>query len=114
MKPALRLRRSFPLKRIKAIREAEHVSQPVLARYLNVSKNLVSDRERGAKKPGGPALRLLSIIQRSGWMRWRKPEHCHATSLASRLVLSGQGHGVIVAMVLQRTLFPPGGVMGCT
>ncbi len=51
---------------IKAIREGEHVSQPVFARYLNVSKNLVSDWERGAKKPGGPALRLLSIIQRNG------------------------------------------------
>ena len=51
---------------IKAIREAEHVSQPVFARYLNVSKNLVSDWERGAKKPGGPALRLLSIIKRNG------------------------------------------------
>lgn len=51
---------------IKAIREAEQVSQPVFARYLNVSKNLVSDWERGTKKPGGPALRLLSIIQRSG------------------------------------------------
>jgi putative transcriptional regulator len=51
---------------IKSIREAEHVSQPVFARYLNVSKNLVSDWERGAKKPGGPALRLLSIIQRNG------------------------------------------------
>ncbi|EAQ29732.1 hypothetical protein NAP1_03130 [Erythrobacter sp. NAP1] len=51
---------------IRAIREAEHVSQPVFARYLNVSKNLVSDWERGAKKPGGPALRLLSIIQRNG------------------------------------------------
>jgi putative transcriptional regulator len=51
---------------IKAIREAEHVSQPVFARYLNVSKNLVSDWERGAKRPGGPALRLLSIIRRNG------------------------------------------------
>jgi putative transcriptional regulator len=51
---------------IKAIREAEHVSQPVFARYLNVSKNLVSDWERGAKKPRGPALRLLSIIRRNG------------------------------------------------
>ena len=37
---------------IKAIREAEHISQPVFARYLNVSKNLVSDRERGNKRPG--------------------------------------------------------------
>ena len=51
---------------IKAIREAENVSQPVFARYLNVSKNLASNWERGAKKPGGPALRPLSIIQRSG------------------------------------------------
>ena len=51
---------------IKAIREAQQVSQPVFARYLNVSKNLVSDWERGAKKPGGPALRLLSIIERGG------------------------------------------------
>lgn len=50
----------------KAIHEAEHVSQPVIARYLNVSKNLVSDWEPGAKRSGGPALRLLSIIQRSG------------------------------------------------
>jgi putative transcriptional regulator len=51
---------------IKAIREAEHVSQPVFAWYLNVSKNLVSDWERGKKRPGGPALRLLWIIQRKG------------------------------------------------
>lgn len=52
--------------RIKAIREGERVSQPVFARYLNVSRNLISDWERGAKKPGGPALRLLSIIERGG------------------------------------------------
>lgn len=57
-----------PLKpeEIRAIREGENVSQPVFARYLNVSRNLVSDWERGAKRPGGPALRLLSIIQRKG------------------------------------------------
>jgi len=51
---------------IRALRVREHVSQPVLARYLNVSKNLVSDWERGAKRPGGPALRLLAIIRKSG------------------------------------------------
>jgi putative transcriptional regulator len=51
---------------IRAIREKERVSQPVFARYLNVSKNLVSDWERGAKRPGGPALRLLSLVRRSG------------------------------------------------
>lgn len=51
---------------IKAIRSREHISQPVFARYLNVSKNLVSDWERGVKKPGGPALRLLTVIQKKG------------------------------------------------
>ena len=49
---------------IKAIRIRERVSQPVFARYLNVSKNLVSDWERGVKKPGGPALRLLAVVQK--------------------------------------------------
>ncbi len=51
---------------IKAIRERERLSQPVFALYLNVSKNLVSDWERGVKKPGGPALRLLSIVKHKG------------------------------------------------
>lgn len=51
---------------IRALREREHVSQPVFARHLNVSKNLVSDWERGVKRPGGPALRLLTIIQKKG------------------------------------------------
>ena len=51
---------------IRALREREHVSQPVFARYLNVSKNLVSDWERGKRKPGGPALRLLSVIRKHG------------------------------------------------
>ncbi len=48
------------------LRQREHISQPVFARYLNVSKNLVSDWERGVKKPGGPALRLLTVIQKKG------------------------------------------------
>ena len=51
---------------IKAIREKEAVSQPIFARYLNVSKNLVSEWERGMKRPGGPALRLLAIVRKKG------------------------------------------------
>lgn len=51
---------------IKALRMRERISQPVFARYLNVSKNLVSDWERGVKKPGGPALRLLTVVQKNG------------------------------------------------
>lgn len=51
---------------IKQIRQRERISQPVFARYLNVSKNLISDWERGVKKPGGPALRLLTVVQKRG------------------------------------------------
>lgn len=51
---------------IRALREREHLSQPVFARYLNVSKNLVSDWERGVKKPGGPALLLLTVVKKKG------------------------------------------------
>jgi len=51
---------------IRAIRERERVSQPALTAFRNVSRNLVSDWERGLKRPGGPALRLLSIVQRKG------------------------------------------------
>ncbi len=53
---------------IKSLRLREHISQPVFARYLNVSKNLISDWERGVKKPGGSALRLLTVIQKKGLM----------------------------------------------
>ncbi|PSC03232.1 transcriptional regulator [Alsobacter soli] len=56
----------LPPEEIRALREREQVSQPVFARYLNVSKNLVSDWERGVKKPGGPALRLLSVVKKNG------------------------------------------------
>lgn len=51
---------------IRALREREHLSQPVFARYLNVSKNLISDWERGTRRPGGPALRLLTLIKKKG------------------------------------------------
>jgi putative transcriptional regulator len=56
----------MPPERIRALREREHLSQPVFARYLNVSKNFVSDWERGVKKPGGPALRLLTVVEKNG------------------------------------------------
>ena len=56
----------LPPDEIKALREREQVSQPVFARYLNVSKNLVSDWERGIKRPGGPALRLLTVVRKNG------------------------------------------------
>lgn len=56
----------MPPEHIRAVRERENLSQPVFARYMNVSKNLVSDWERGVKKPGGPALRLLTVVDKKG------------------------------------------------
>jgi putative transcriptional regulator len=51
---------------IKALRESNHVSQPVFARYLNTSESTVEKWETGAKRPSGMALKLLSLIQKHG------------------------------------------------
>ena len=51
---------------IKALRERESVSQPVFAYCLNVSKDLISQWERGVKKPAGTSLKLLSLVERRG------------------------------------------------
>jgi|SRR5579884_1289625 putative transcriptional regulator len=53
-------------KQIKALRQREHVSQTVFAHYLNVTPHLVSKWERGEKRPSGPALKLLSLIEKRG------------------------------------------------
>jgi putative transcriptional regulator len=57
---------SLSPKQIKAIRERQHVSQTVFANYLNVTPNLVSKWERGEKRPSGPALKLLSLVEKHG------------------------------------------------
>ena len=51
---------------IKRLREANKVSQPVFARYLNTSESTVEKWETGAKKPSGAALKLLSLVQKHG------------------------------------------------
>lgn len=51
---------------IKALRERNHVSQPVFARYLNISPSTVQKWENGSKRPGGPALKLLAIVEKHG------------------------------------------------
>ena len=51
---------------IRALREREGASQAVFARYLNVTTGLVSQWERGEKRPQGPSLKLLSLVAKSG------------------------------------------------
>ncbi|MAM77209.1 DNA-binding transcriptional regulator [uncultured Tistrella sp.] len=51
---------------IKALRQREKVSQAVFARYLNVTTGLISQWERGEKRPAGASLKLLSLVERHG------------------------------------------------
>ena len=51
---------------IKKIRELNHVSQPIFARYLNTTESTVQKWEAGAKRPSGTALKLLSVVQKHG------------------------------------------------
>ncbi len=51
---------------IKLIRESQHVSQPVFARYLNTSESTVEKWEAGVKKPSGMAIKLLTIVKKHG------------------------------------------------
>jgi len=51
---------------IKQIRERNHVSQPVFARYLNTSESTVQKWEAGTKRPSGMALKLLSVVEKYG------------------------------------------------
>ena len=53
-------------KQIAAIRKRAGVSQGVFAHYLNVKPKLVSEWERGEKRPSGPSLKLLSIVKTKG------------------------------------------------
>jgi putative transcriptional regulator len=51
---------------IKRLREANNVSQPVFARYLNTSESTVEKWETGVKRPSGLALKLLAVVQKHG------------------------------------------------
>ena len=51
---------------IKQIRESAHMSQAIFALVLNVTKSLVSQWERGEKKPSGPSLKLLTLATTKG------------------------------------------------
>lgn len=53
-------------RKIKALRESAHVSQAVFAAVLNTSLSTVQKWEAGDKKPSGPSLKLLNLIERKG------------------------------------------------
>ena len=51
---------------IVKVREKAGVSQAVMAGFLNVAVSTVSQWERGERRPGGAALKLLHVVSRSG------------------------------------------------
>lgn len=51
---------------IRALRLRERVSQAVFARHLNVTTGLISQWERGEKKPAGASLKLLTLVREKG------------------------------------------------
>ena len=51
---------------IREIRMRENASQAVFARYLNVTTSLVSQWERGEKRPRGASLKLLTLVAKNG------------------------------------------------
>ncbi len=53
-------------KDIRELRLREHASQAVFARYLNVTTGLVSQWERGEKRPRGASLKLLTLVAKNG------------------------------------------------
>jgi len=56
----------FPPRKIRQLRLRERASQAVFARYLNVSTGLVSQWERGEKRPQGASLKLLNLVAQKG------------------------------------------------
>lgn len=51
---------------IRTLREREGASQAVLAKHLGVATATLGQWERGLRKPDGPALRLLALVERHG------------------------------------------------
>lgn len=56
----------FSPSEIKELRLSEGVSQNVFAQYLNITKGMVSEWERGIKKPSNIALKLLTLVKKLG------------------------------------------------
>ena len=58
--------RQLDAEQIRSLRLRESVSQAVFTRYLNVTTGLVSQWERGEKRPQGASLKLLALVERNG------------------------------------------------
>ena len=58
--------RNYTPAQIKRLRRRYKASQSVFAAYLNTSPSTVQKWEQGQKKPNGPSLKLLNIVDQKG------------------------------------------------
>ncbi len=58
--------KSLSAAQIKRLRTRNKASQAVFAAYLNTSRSTVQKWEQGQKKPNGPSLKLLNLVQQKG------------------------------------------------
>jgi putative transcriptional regulator len=58
--------RGLSARQIKAIRSRTQMSQAVFAAVLNTSVSTVQKWEIGEKRPSGPSLKILNVIERKG------------------------------------------------
>ena len=63
---ALPVLKPYAPRSIIRLRRKLRLSQAALARFINTSVSTVQKWEQGAKKPSGPALKLLHIIKEKG------------------------------------------------
>lgn len=58
--------KAYTPNQIKKLRRKNKASQAVFAAFLNTSKSTVQKWEQGLKKPNGPSLKLLNLVDKKG------------------------------------------------
>lgn len=56
----------FKPEAVRQLRDANNVSPPLFARFLNTSESTVEKWETRAKRPSGMACKLLAVVQKHG------------------------------------------------
>ena len=56
----------MPTEKARVLRLRENANQAVYARYLNVTTSLVSQWERGEKRPRAASLKLPTLVAKKG------------------------------------------------
>ncbi len=58
--------KEYSARQIKRIREQNKASPAVFAAYLNTSPSTIQKWEQGHKRPNGPSLKLLNLVDEKG------------------------------------------------